>query len=260
MVRQTRRLDLGILKNALTAQWWALSEHVSELDADARNEPSRRPGWTTDQVVQHVSEVVSVAAYGIARAARGRPTLGIAGWLMPSRWTQRRSNAAPELAMRPGHASLADIVDEATKLLEACEDPAHGVPLAQGVMRLDDFLVVQVIATVVLADDLSAEFPHDPDAIALSTRAFVGVLATAAPGESVEVRIPPFAVVQCIAGPRHTRGTPPNVIETDPLTWIRLASGRLTWAQALADGTVSASGERADLSQVLPLHGGMAAA
>ncbi len=76
-----------------------------------------------------------------------------------------------------------------------------------------------------------------------------------APGGSTEVRVPPFAVVQCVEGPRHTRGTPPNVVETDPLTWIRLATGRTGWAEALDAAKVSASGERADLSGLLPILG-----
>ena len=67
------------------------------------------------------------------------------------------------------------------------------------------------------------------------------------------MRIPPYAVVQCVEGPRHTRGTPPNVVETDPLTWIRLAAGRTTWADAVQQAKVAASGERADLAALLPL-------
>ncbi|MEV8630983.1 sterol carrier family protein [Streptosporangium sp. NPDC051023] len=78
-------------------------------------------------------------------------------------------------------------------------------------------------------------------------------LATSAPGRTVEVRVPPYAAVQCVEGPRHTRGTPPNVVETDALTWLELATGRLTWAQATADGKIAASGSRADLSDYLPL-------
>lgn len=78
-------------------------------------------------------------------------------------------------------------------------------------------------------------------------------LAGRAPGNSVEVRVPPFGVTQCIEGPRHTRGTPPNVIETDPATWLGLATGRMTWADAVGTGRVSASGNRADLSAHLPL-------
>jgi hypothetical protein len=78
-------------------------------------------------------------------------------------------------------------------------------------------------------------------------------LAQQVPGRSVELRVPPFVAVQCVPGPRHTRGTPPNVIETDPGTWLRLATGALTWAQGIADGAVIASGNRADLSAYLPL-------
>lgn len=80
-------------------------------------------------------------------------------------------------------------------------------------------------------------------------------LAATAPGGSVEVRVPPFGVAQCVAGPRHTRGTPPNVVETDAPTWLGLVDGTLGWDQALAGGTVTASGNRADLSDVLPLPG-----
>ncbi|MEV4900321.1 sterol carrier family protein [Citricoccus sp. NPDC055426] len=78
-------------------------------------------------------------------------------------------------------------------------------------------------------------------------------LATRAPGNSVEVRVPPFGVCQCVAGPRHTRGTPPNVIEMDPATWLELATGLVTWGAAVGSGKVSASGSRADLSDLLPL-------
>jgi hypothetical protein len=79
-------------------------------------------------------------------------------------------------------------------------------------------------------------------------------LAQQVPGRSVEVRVPPHVAVQCIEGPRHTRGTPPNVIETDAATWLRLVSGRLTWGEAVAAGKVTASGNRADLGALLPLR------
>jgi putative sterol carrier protein len=78
-------------------------------------------------------------------------------------------------------------------------------------------------------------------------------LAQQVPGRSVELRIPPHVAVQVIEGPRHTRGTPPNVVETDAATWLRLATGATTWAQAVAEGKVTASGNRADLSTHLPL-------
>lgn len=82
------------------------------------------------------------------------------------------------------------------------------------------------------------------------TKHYLALLVAKAPGRSVEVRVPPFAAVQCIEGARHTRGTPPAVVETDPETWIALARGTLTWAQA----RVHASGERSDLSPLLPLQ------
>lgn len=79
-------------------------------------------------------------------------------------------------------------------------------------------------------------------------------LADVAPGNSVEVRVPPDGAVQAVAGPRHTRGTPPNVVETDPDTWLALATGDLAWADAVAAGRVLASGDRADLAPWLPLQ------
>lgn len=79
-------------------------------------------------------------------------------------------------------------------------------------------------------------------------------LAELAPGNAVEVRVPPDGAVQAVAGPRHTRGTPPNVVEMDPQTWLGLVTGALTWREAVAAGRVRASGERADLSMLLPLQ------
>ena len=82
----------------------------------------------------------------------------------------------------------------------------------------------------------------------------LAALVALAPGRSVEVRIPPFGAVQCIAGPRHTRGTPPNVVEADPHTWLGLVTGALTWDDALASGRLTASGSRAgEVAGLLPL-------
>ncbi len=89
--------------------------------------------------------------------------------------------------------------------------------------------------------------------MATSVRHSLALLAERAPGNSVEVRVPPFGAIQCIAGPRHTRGTPPAVIETDPQTWLRLAVGDLAWADGVDSGRVRASGQRTDLSGLLPL-------
>jgi hypothetical protein len=86
-----------------------------------------------------------------------------------------------------------------------------------------------------------------------AVRILLADLAVRAPGRSVEVRVPPYGAVQCVAGPRHTRGTPPNVIEMDPVTWVTLATGRMGWTEAVTSGRIRASGIRADLSSLLPL-------
>jgi hypothetical protein len=92
------------------------------------------------------------------------------------------------------------------------------------------------------------------DALASAVRLTARTLAVLAPGASVEVRIPPFVAVQCVAGPRHTRGTPPNVVETDPRTWLLLATGLLPLAAAKAAGALTLSGSRAgEIEQWLPL-------
>jgi hypothetical protein len=81
----------------------------------------------------------------------------------------------------------------------------------------------------------------------------LNALTAKAPGRAIEVRVPPYAAVQCGDGPTHTRGTPPNTIEMDAQTWLALASGELSWDQAVDSGAVLASGLRADLAQFLPL-------
>lgn len=90
-------------------------------------------------------------------------------------------------------------------------------------------------------------------ALATAVRFTLEELAARAEGNSVEVRVPPFGVTQCIPGPRHTRGTPPNVVEMPAELWLSLATGKLDWAQALQSGQLHASGLRADLSAHLPL-------
>ena len=101
----------------------------------------------------------------------------------------------------------------------------------------------------------AADAGTDPDAtdLRLLVRHFLALLSTRAPGRSVEVRVPPYAAIQCVPGPRHTRGTPPGVVETDPLTWVLLSAGRIRWDEACHSGAVRASGERTDLSAYLPM-------
>ena len=103
----------------------------------------------------------------------------------------------------------------------------------------------------------AAESPSDAplprNMLATAVRFSLEEVTARAPGNSVEVRVPPFGVTQCVEGPRHTRGTPPNVIECDAATWLGMVTGQLGWAEAVAAGKVAASGLRADLSELLPL-------
>jgi hypothetical protein len=127
--------------------------------------------------------------------------------------------------------------------LVALDEPAYDGPAS----ALPDALVAAVLA----AYDRGLQ--PERDAARMAVRHLLDRLASTAPGRTVEVRVPPYAAVQAIEGPRHTRGTPPNVVEMDGRTWIELALGRLTWDEAMAEGTVTASGSRADLSGYLPL-------
>jgi hypothetical protein len=93
----------------------------------------------------------------------------------------------------------------------------------------------------------------DPNTEGAAVRETLAMLKAAAPGKSVEVRIPPYAAIQAVEGVHHRRGTPSAVVECDAATWLRLATGALTWSDAIASGRLTASGERSDLSTYLPL-------
>ncbi|WP_326646919.1 sterol carrier family protein [Streptosporangium sp. NBC_01755] len=130
--------------------------------------------------------------------------------------------------------------------LSALDEPLYDGPT--GVTALLDACVSVVLRA------FEREIRPEREITRFAVRHLLDALATAAPGRTVEVRVPPYAAVQCVEGPRHTRGTPPNVVETDARTWLDLATGRLTWPAAMATGKVAASGARADLSDHLPLR------
>jgi hypothetical protein len=111
---------------------------------------------------------------------------------------------------------------------------------------------ISAINAVIQADKAAALSESDP-AFVMAVRYLLEELAEVAPGNSVEVRVPPLGATQCIEGSRHTRGTPPNVVEMSPRVWFDLALGNISWEDASAEHLVSASGVRASLDEVLPL-------
>jgi len=119
--------------------------------------------------------------------------------------------------------------------------------------RIDDAAGAAAVRAVTAAADQESRV--DRTTTATAVRWLLQVLADREPGGTVEVRVPPFGAVQFREGLSHHRGTPPNVVETDAATFVALATGRTTWAEATAAGLVSASGSRADLSGYLPVHG-----
>jgi Bacterial SCP ortholog len=154
---------------------------------------------------------------------------------------------------RRAPARRAPARERATERLRAAVDEqraALGQPAWTGPLAAEALGRESVRAVLAAMD---AGLAPGQEALRAAVTFLLGLLAGRAPGKAVEVRVPPYAAVQCVEGPRHTRGTPPNVVETDPVTWIGLAAGRAGWAQAVAAGKVRASGPRSDLSAWLPL-------
>jgi hypothetical protein len=112
---------------------------------------------------------------------------------------------------------------------------------------------IEAVNAVIRAKKQANELDHTDALFVTAVRYLLEELAEVAPGNSVEVRVPPLGATQCIEGPRHTRGTPPNVVELSPLVWFDLALGYRSWEQATEEHLVSSSGVRASLDEVLPL-------
>ncbi|MFE6227587.1 sterol carrier family protein [Streptomyces sp. NPDC057854] len=257
--KRTRSYDSAKIRAAVTAQFGHVRDGVLALPPEALDRPTRLGEWTVRELAGHVTMALGSVVRGLQAPAPARRELALLDWPPATATAAARIDEdvrALDTADLPGlYARVAD--DFGTALAGA--DGERLVTTRLGAMTLADFLVTRTVELVVHTDDLAAatgaEIPYDRQALAACTRLLADALAAKAPGGSVEVRIPPYAVVQCVAGPRHTRGTPPNVVETDPLTWIRLATGRTDWAAERDAARVSASGERADLAGLLPLMG-----
>ncbi|MFE2722042.1 sterol carrier family protein [Kitasatospora sp. NPDC059327] len=263
------------VRAALAAQTGALRTAVRELCADPAAEPllarpTRVGRWSVRELLAHLAVQLDWVPAHLDDPLEGRPPLDLLGWVSrvaevaPLLDAGAREHAAAEFGGSP--AAVATAFERAADALLAAldrpeaADPQRRFEIRLGSMLLSDLLVTRLVETVVHADDLAdalgtAAFPHDRQALAAVTRLLADAFADRTPGGAVELRIPPYAVVQAVEGPRHTRGTPPNVVETDPLTWIRLATGRTDWATAMDAAALSASGERSDLAAYLPVLG-----
>jgi uncharacterized protein (TIGR03083 family) len=254
----TKHVD-GLLEQSRTVLSW-----LGQLtDADFAR-PSVLPEWDVRMLTGHLV-LVHAGLLRLLDAPSTQTPVTAAVWvrryrrdvdqiaLSTARTTADKSGA--ELVSELGHA----VDGLATRLIM---DLPAVLDAPRGPSSLADFLSTRVVEVVVHADDLSRSLPdREPIALhrramSITSRTLTAILVGQHPGRSIEVRIPPFAAVQCgigDPGPTHTRGTPPNVVETDAITFARLATGRVTWAEAVQTGRVSASGLRADLSESLPL-------
>ncbi|MFJ8054404.1 sterol carrier family protein [Streptomyces luteogriseus] len=258
--KRTRSYDPAKIRAAVLAQFGNVRQAVHTLTPGQLALPTRLGDWTVRELAAHVTMAVETVSRNLDREEPAKAELTLLDWPF--------ATAARAADIDDGTRRLAEANPDLGALYAATEERLTGnladAPGARllatrtGALSLADYLVTRTVELVVHTDDLNAavpglDIPYDRQALAACTRLLADALAARAPGGSTEVRVPPYAVVQCVEGPRHTRGTPPNVVETDPLTWIRLATGRLAWAEALQDAKVSASGERADLSAHLPL-------
>ncbi|MEU5438183.1 sterol carrier family protein [Streptomyces sp. NPDC020719] len=255
--KRTRSYDPAKTRAAVLAQFAHVRDAVRALTPDQLDRPTRLGDRTVRDLAAHLALTLDTVVRALDEAEPAARELALLDWPFAD-----RAGPGEYAAERPDLDALyADVAERiAARLPDAPDNrlvrvlPAPG----SGVMTLGDAMVTRAAELCLHTDDLNDAvpglgIPYDRQALAACTRLLADALAAKAPGGSVEVRVPPYAVVQCVEGPKHTRGTPPNVVETDPLTWLRLATGRTRWAAALDAAEVSASGERADLSGLLPL-------
>jgi uncharacterized protein (TIGR03083 family) len=260
--KRTRTYDPAKIRTAVFAQFGNVRQAVCTLTPEHLALPTRLEGWTVRDLAAHITMAVETVSRNLDRDEPTKPQLTLLDW--PFATAARAGDIADGTRdLAAAHPDLDALYARTEERLthKLADAPGDRLLAARtGAMTLADYLVTRTVELVVHTDDLNAavpglDIPYDRQALAACTRLLADALAARAPGGSTEVRIPPYAVVQCVEGPKHTRGTPPNVVETDPLTWIRLATGRVTWKDAVEAATVSASGERADLSGLLPLMG-----
>jgi len=252
--------------DALLEQSRTVIEWLRQLPPDAFSRPSVLPAWDVRTLTGHLV-VFHGGLLRVLTTPTNQPAIPIEQYV--TRYAPGAAGIAQMAVDTAGDTSGPELVNQLSDLvaeLDGTWGPERALPRTvlapRGPIVAEDFMATRLIEIAVHADDLSRSLPErEPiplhrGALGRCARALATILAGQHPGRSVEVRIPPYAAVQCAVGdpgPTHTRGTPPNVVETDALTFLRLATGRVPWAEPMAAGQISASGLRADLSSVLPL-------
>jgi uncharacterized protein (TIGR03083 family) len=254
---------LAGLLEAYDGQQAALMQWLRALPEAVADRPTRLGEWTVRDLAFHLTEVPRALTTAAAAPTPTDKPQTVA------QYTAHWRASAPDIAAREraGAAgmTLAEIaerqdVESAAMRLAVLDSPDDRVVGARrGPIRVLDLLATRINELVVHSLDLTAALPEsdavpvERPALGVACRMLTSVLAERVPGHTVEVRVPPYAAVQCVEGPRHTRGTPANVVEADAVTWVELATGRAAWTDAVRTGRVRASGERSDISSLLPV-------
>lgn len=261
--RKPRLYPPGRVRDAVLAQVEFVRLAAHDLSAEQLAKPSGLPGWDVRHLLAHIAGQIDALPRLLAEPAPAapQPTVGLSRWALSTHTiaelldTRTKKDAAAQ-------DDQAAAIDAAAEELESVIDTGVRedvlLPQTFGPMRALDFTVTRLVELVVHSDDLTRATASpvrlDRMAVASTVRVLADALAEKAPGGSTELRIPPFAAVQCLPGPRHTRGTPSQVVEADPITWMRLATGRATWKMMTATGRLKVHGERAaELAKELPV-------
>ncbi len=257
--RQTRATE------ALLAQGRAVASWLGGLEPADFEQASVLPGWDVRLLVGHLVLIVDGFRTLVGRPSSERP---ISSGELVTRYRRDVEQLEARTRQVAGEWSGPELVERFSAGLDALADALAGslppvLDTPRGPAAVLDFTETRIVELVVHSDDLSRSLPDrepvplERSALGATARTLTAILAEQSPGRSIEVRVPPYAAVQCglpdDPGPTHTRGTPPNVVETDAVTFLRLATGRTSWVEARAAHLVTASGRQADLSPVLPL-------
>ena len=249
---------------AVQEQAGLIADLVATIPDDAFDRPTRAGSWTVAVLVTHLARVHSSVLDVLARPVTGPPELTARDYFGVAR------SYAPDVSRLAGEQAAGKTpVQLREGLAEACaagvtalaETDEHRVVQTRGgAMTLRELTWTRLVEQVVHVLDLRAALLADeaqawlsPSGMTLACRLIAERAVDAEPGGAVELRVPPRVAVQLGAGSKHTRGTPPNTVETDQVTFVELAAARISWADAVRTGRLRVKGDRADLSRLLPL-------